>query len=428
MNEQEILAYLKEAFKDAFGGDGSDAHFYFAPGRVNLIGEHTDYNGGHVFPCALTLGTYAAARKRADRTVRLMSLNMKDASLVEFTLDDDPDLAAGRASGGVSGAGWANYPKGVIRAAYDYRKKFIREAIPILPSGLDVVFYGNIPAGSGLSSSASLEVLTGLILREEFGLVEISQEDIAILGQKAENEYVGMNCGIMDQFASAMGKKGYAIFLDTNTLDYTYAPLKMPDASIVITNSKVKHSLASSEYNTRRSECEEALHRILYYLRKLEADSTRPEDLPSASEVEALGDLEPAVFDRIKRTIGDEDLIRRARHAVYENARTKQAVSALEAGDLEEFGRLMNASHVSLRDDYQVSCPEVDFLVEEAWKLPGVLGSRITGGGFGGCTVSIVKNETIPDFRTHLADAYRAYCGKEAEFYIVSPGQGAHKL
>ena len=316
MNEQEILAYLKEAFKDAFGGDGSDAHFYFAPGRVNLIGEHTDYNGGHVFPCALTLGTYAAARKRADRTVRLMSLNMKDAPLVEFTLDDDPDLAAGRASGGVSGAGWANYPKGVIRAAYDYRKKFIREAIPILPSGLDVVFYGNIPAGSGLSSSASLEVLTGLILREEFGLVEISQEEIAILGQKAENEYVGMNCGIMDQFASAMGKKGYAIFLDTNTLDYTYAPLKMPDASIVITNSKVKHSLASSEYNTRRSECEEALHRILDYLRKLEADSTRPEDLPSVSEVEALGDLEPAVFDRIKRTIGDEDLIRRARHAV----------------------------------------------------------------------------------------------------------------
>ena len=425
MSKEEILSLLKTEFTKQFGGDPAEIKYYFAPGRVNLIGEHTDYNGGHVFPCALTIGTYAAVRKRDDDLVRLGSLNMKSAPCVEFHLDD-PELLAGRAAGDVSGAGWANYPKGVIRAFYDFRVEHADASgdVPMLPSGLDVLFYGDIPAGSGLSSSASLEVLTGLVLRETFGFTDVTQQDLAILGQRAENEYVGMNCGIMDQFASAMGREGAAIFLDTNTLKYEYAPLKTDGAKIVITNSKVKHSLASSAYNTRRSECGEALKLLQDELRRRDGE----DGLPSADSVRALGDLDPAYFDRIKDAIGDDVLLRRAKHAVYENERTKEAVTALAGGDIDTFGALMNASHVSLRDDYEVSCPEVDVLVELAWQIPGVIGSRITGGGFGGCTVSIVKEDAIEEFKEKICAAYLERCGKEAEFYVVDPGEGAHTL
>lgn len=391
MTQEEILTKLKEVWQDEFGGD---YRVFFAPGRVNMIGEHTDYNGGHVFPCALSFGTYAFAKKRDDGKIRLASLNIRDGEVFESSLDDlvfHED------------AGWTNYPKGVIWAFEETGRK--------LPSGVDILYFGNIPAGSGLSSSASLEVLTGLILKNLFGLEDVSQADLALLGQKAENQFVGMNCGIMDQFASAMGQKDHAIYLDTNTLKYETAPLVLKDAKIVITNSEVKHQLASSEYNTRRAECEKAV-----------------EEISRKKPIKTLGELTPGAFEQVKDVLSDNILVRRARHAVTENARTLDAYSALKEGNIEKFGELMNASHDSLENDYEVSCPEVDFLVHEARKIPGVIGSRITGGGFGGCTVSIVKNDAIKTFMEVLSKKYKEAYGLDAEFYIAEPGEGAHEI
>lgn len=391
-DENQILRDMNASFSELFGGDGARA--FFAPGRVNLIGEHTDYNGGHVFPCALSFGTYALARKRSDRLIRLASLNIGDGRIFESPLDS---LRYEKE------ADWTNYPKGVIWA--------FAEAGHPLPEGLDVLYFGNIPAGAGLSSSASLEVLTGIVLRELYGFQDVSQTDLALLGQKAENQFVGMNCGIMDQFASAMGKKDHAIYLDAATLDFEYAPLTLPDAKIVITNSEVKHQLASSEYNTRRAECEKAVSEI---------SRVRP--------LKTLGELTPDEFEKLKGCLSDEVLVRRARHAVTENARTAEAYEALRAGRTDTFGLLMNASHTSLEKDYEVSCPEVDFLVHEAWKIPGVIGSRITGGGFGGCTVSLVRNGAIDTFRSTLSSRYHDAYGVDAEFYIAEPGDGAHEI
>ncbi len=407
MEEKRILEELKENFEKIFGYP--EEGVFFAPGRVNLIGEHTDYNGGHVFPCALTLGTYAAARKRDDRTIRFASLNIRSGSVTECSLDDPSLRLDGSAGGENDAAGasdWTGYPRGVIWA---FAEKGYR-----LPTGLDVLYYGNIPAGSGLSSSASLEVLTGLVLRELYGFGDVSQVDLAVFGQRAESAYVGMNCGIMDQFASAMGKKNHAIFLDTNTLEYQYAPLALDGMKIVITNSNVKHQLVNSGYNTRREECETAL--------TLLREARRPEELAS------LGALTPEAFAEMEPLL-EEPVRSRARHAVNENYRTIEAVAALNAGDIARFGELMNESHVSLRDDYDVSCEEIDFLVDEAWKVPGVLGSRITGGGFGGCTVSIVRDEAIDEFRTKLSAAYaEKYPSKSAEFYVIEAGEGAHRI
>jgi galactokinase len=383
---------LKEKFTELFGG-GGEIKAYFAPGRVNLIGEHTDYNGGHVFPCALTIGTYGIIRPRTDRKVRFYSLNFTDLGLVETSLDD---LVPNEA------AGWTNYPKGVM---WTFEKKGYH-----LPAGADILIYGDIPAGSGLSSSASLEVLTGLMLRDTFGF-DISMVDLALIGQYSENNFNGMNCGIMDQFASAMGKQDNAIFLDTNTLKYEYAPVKLPDAKIVITNSNVKHSLVSSAYNDRRRESETALH-----------------DLQKVVDIKTLGDLTEAQFEQYKDAISDPICRKRAKHAVYENQRTIHAVEALKANDIVTFGKLINASHVSLRDDYETSCEETDILAELAWSVPGVLGSRITGGGFGGCTVSIVKNEDVDLFIQTLDAAYTEKTGIKAEFYVVDIGDGAHAL
>ena len=401
----EIKTQMAGKFRELFGADADG--FYFAPGRVNLIGEHTDYNGGHVFPCALTIGTYAAVKKRDDRVIRFASMNMGDA-VKECSLDDEAQCLDGRAldTPGRGAGDWTNYPKGVIWA---FAEKGHR-----IGTGFDFLCYGNIPAGSGLSSSASLEVLTGLVLRDLFGFADVRQQDLAIYGQRAENAYVGMNCGIMDQFASAMGKEAHAIFLDTNTLDFTYAPLELADAKIVITNSKVKHQLVSSEYNTRRKECETAL-----------AELNAAE---SGGDIPSLGALTPEAFDARASVLSNEVLVRRAKHAVYENARTIQAVQALKAGDIAAFGALMNASHDSLQYDYEVSCPEIDFLVAEGRKIPGVIGTRITGGGFGGCTVSIVKGDVVDTFRETLAKLYKDKYGKEAEFYVVDAGEGAHKL
>ena len=276
-----------------------------------------------------------------------------------------------------------------------------------LPYGLDVVLYGNIPNGSGLSSSASLEVLAGTILKDMFGF-EVSMTEIALIGQYSENNFNGMNCGIMDQFASAMGKKDCAIFLDTSNLNYEYAKIELEDAKIVITNSKVKHSLVSSAYNDRRNESEKAL-----------------EELKTVLDIKTLGDLSEEEYEANKDVIKSEIRQKRAKHAVYENQRTIKAVAALKNNDIEEFGRLMNASHVSLRDDYEVSCEEIDILVDLAWKIPGVIGSRITGGGFGGCTVSIVKNDAVDTFIATLGEEYKKAVGHEAEFYVVDIGDGA---
>ncbi len=387
-----MLEKLRAEFEKKFGKQG-DVRSYFAPGRVNLIGEHTDYNGGHVFPCALTLGTYGLARKREDNKLRFYSVNFERLGVVESSLDD---LTPSKA------AGWTNYPKGVMWAFEGRGFK--------LPCGLDILIYGNIPNGSGLSSSASLEVLTGVILKDMFGF-DVSMVEIAQIGQYSENNFNGCNCGIMDQFASAMGKKDNAIFLDTNTLEFEYAPVVLEDAKIVIINSKVKHSLVDSAYNDRRNECETAL-----------------KELQEVVDIKTLGDLTEEEFEAHKDAIKSEVRQKRAKHAVYENQRAIKAVAALKADDVETFGKLMNASHVSLRDDYEVSCEEIDILVDLAWATDGVVGSRITGGGFGGCTVSIVKNDAVDNFVETIGAKYEEKVGHKAEFYVVDIGNGAGVL
>ena len=384
---------LFDMFAELFG-DSEGARFYFSPGRVNLIGEHTDYNGGHVFPCALTLGTYGAARKREDNKIHFYSMNLDSFGVVEASLDDLTNKKE---------YNWANYPLGVVWAFKDKGHTITR--------GFDMVIWGNIPNGSGLSSSASLEVLTGVILTDLFEIKDLSMTDLALIGQYSENNFNGCNCGIMDQFAVAMGKKDHAIFLDTSDLSYEYAPCVLDGAKIVITNSKVKHSLVDSAYNDRRNECAAAL-----------------KALQSELDIQALGDLTPEEFEAHKSLIKDEIQLQRAKHAVYENQRTIDAVTALKAGDIESFGKLMNQSHISLRDDYDVSCEEIDIRVDLAWKIPGVLGSRITGGGFGGCTVSIVKDESIDTFIETIGKTYLEKVGHEAEFYTVDIGDGASRL
>ncbi|MBO4748923.1 MAG: galactokinase [Lachnospiraceae bacterium] len=379
-----VLSKFEEVF-----GDGKDVKAYFAPGRVNLIGEHTDYNGGHVFPCALTIGTYGVARRREDRNLRFYSMNFEELGIVESSLDAFHPGGDGN---------WTAYPKGVMWA-------FAQKGME-MTCGLDLLLFGNIPNGSGLSSSASVEVLTGAILRDLYGF-EVTNQDLALIGQFSENRYNLVNCGIMDQFAIAMGKKDHAIFLDTATLSFEYAPISLGDAKIVIACSNKKRGLGDSKYNERRSECETALS-----------------ELQSIVDVKSLGELDEKTFEECKGAIADEVRVRRARHAVYENQRTLKAVEALKAGNLAEFGRLMNASHVSLRDDYEVTGIELDTLVEEAWKVPGVIGSRMTGAGFGGCSVSIVKEEAIPTFIESVGAAYEKKIGYAATFYVVEIGGG----
>lgn len=387
------LDEMKQKFTDIFGTNDLPEAF-FAPGRVNLIGEHTDYNGGHVFPCALNVGTYGLVHLREDRKLRFYSENFSENGVIESSLDDLKPL---------EDSCWISYPMGVIWA-------FTKHGYPI-DKGMDLYIYGNIPNGSGLSSSASLEVLTGIILKTCFHFDSLSLPQIALLGQAAENKYNGMNCGIMDQFASAMGKKEHAVFLDTNSLDFEWIPVNLGNYKLIITNSMVKHSLVSSAYNDRRRECEKGLLMLQRVL-----------------DISALGDLTDLQFEANKYLITDEVIQKRVRHAVSENQRTISAVKALKGNDILAFGKLMNASHRSLRDDYEVSCPEVDTLVETAWKLPFVAGSRITGGGFGGCTVSLVASDKIEDFKTALSDAYKKNHGKIPEFYIAEIADGARTL
>lgn len=389
MIDQEMKKAVLENFEKAYGKK-ENVKAYFAPGRVNLIGEHTDYNGGHVFPCALTIGTYAAAAKRDDRMIQLFSLNQDKVGVVSFCLDDT--IAPSES------AGWTNYPMGVVWA---FEKRGMK-----LDTGFDMVIYGNIPNGSGLSSSASLEVLTGFVLRDLYGF-EVTNQELALIGQYSENNFNGCNCGIMDQFAVAMGQENSAIFLDTADLSFEYAPIKLEGAKIIVTNTNKKHKLTDSQYNARRSMCEEALSILQKKL-----------------DIKGLGDLSIEEFEANKALLTDPDMQKKAKHAVYENQRTIEAVKALKNGDLEHFGKLMRQSHESLRDDYDVTGIELDTLAEEAWKVPGVIGSRMTGGGFGGCTVSIVKDEAIDNFKKTVGENYKNKIGYEATFYTVEIGGG----
>lgn len=386
--KKELLAKFNELF-----GEQGEILTYFAPGRVNLIGEHTDYNGGHVFPCALTIGTYAAVRKREDKKLRFYSMNFESLGIIESSIcglnynEED---------------NWSNYPKGVIWA-------FLEKGYQI-EQGMDIVYVGNIPNSSGLSSSASVEVLTGFILKDLFQC-KVDLVEIALISQMAENEFNGVNCGIMDQFAIAMGKADNAVFLDTSTLHYEYAPIKLKNTKIVIACSNKKRGLGDSKYNERRCECETAL-----------------EELKKSVEIQTLGELSEEMFETHKSAIQDETRMRRAKHAVYENQRTINAVEALKANDLVTFGKLMNESHVSLRDDYEVTGIELDTLVEESWQQDGVIGSRMTGAGFGGCTVSIVKEESVDAFIKNVGIRYKEKIGYDADFYVVEIGGGPQRI
>ena len=323
---------LRRDFIDVFNQEG-ETRIFFAPGRVNLIGEHTDYNGGHVFPCALNFGTYGVARKREDRKVRLYSKNFKDLGIIEFTLDQLKYK---------EDHGWGNFPKGVL--------KVFKDNGFAIDKGFEILYFGNIPNGAGLSSSASLELTTSVALRGLFEL-EVDMISMVKMSQKAENDFVGVSCGIMDQFAVGMGKRGKAILLDCNTLKYKYSTLELGDASIVISNTNKSRELADSKYNERRSQCERALLQLQEKLR-----------------VKSLGELTGEKFEEHKVLITNDIDRKRAKHAVYENQRTIEAVIALEKGDLEKFGQLMKASHISLRDDYEVTGKELDTLVKLAWE------------------------------------------------------------
>ena len=385
------MKHLEQKFQEVFGAP-AEKHF-FAPGRVNLIGEHTDYNGGNVFPCAIDKGTYGLVKKRNDRKFRMYSENFADLGVMEFTLDE---LTNDKKHD------WANYPKGVI--------KMFLEAGQKIDSGFDILFSGNIPNGAGLSSSASIEMLTAIVLKDLFHL-SIDSVEMAQLGKKTENLFIGVNSGIMDQFAVAMGKKDHAILLDCNTLKYAYVPVVLKDEVIVIANTNKRRGLADSKYNERRAECDEALA-----------------ELQTKLPIKALGELSIEQFEANKDLIKSPVRQKRAKHAVYENQRTLKAQKELSAGNLAEFGKLMNQSHISLRDDYEVTGVELDTLAALAWEQPGVVGSRMTGAGFGGCTVSIVKKDKVDDFIKNVGEAYKNKIGYAADFYIASVSDGAKKL
>lgn len=385
MNQLALRSKFNEVFK-------KEKLYFFAPGRVNLIGEHTDYNGGHVFPCALSFGTHCVFCKRDDKKVRLYSLNFPEKGIIDAVLsaisyDKKQD--------------WANYPLGVIKTLQNHGYN--------INQGFELMFWGDIPNGAGLSSSASIELATAVAMNKVFNLY-IPQVELVKFCQEAENKFVGMNCGIMDQFAIGMGKEGCAVLLDCNTLNYEYAPLDLKGVSIVIMNTNKRRELADSKYNERRAECERALKELQ---RKL--------------PIKSLGDLSIDEFEKNKELITNPTDRKRAKHAVYENQRTLQAVERLKAGDLKTFGKLMNESHISLRDDYEVTGKELDTLAEAAWQQPGVLGARMTGAGFGGCAIALVQDADVKHFIDNVGKIYREKTGLQADFYIASVGGPARQ-
>lgn len=383
---------INDTFKRVFG-EKENCRTFFSPGRVNLIGEHTDYNGGNVFPCALSFGTYGVISLRDDKIVRMYSSNFEDLGVIEFNLDDIKYEKS---------HDWVNYPKGVIdvmkKHGYDINK------------GFDVAIYGNIPNGAGLSSSASLELLMAVMMDKLFGL-NIDRVDLVKFSQEAENNFVGVNCGIMDQFAIGMGKENNAILLDCNTLKYNYCPVELKNEILVIANTNKRRGLADSKYNERRSECEKAL-----------------EELKTKLSINSLGELSIEEFENNKDLIDSEIRIKRAKHAVYENQRTLMAKEALEKNDLITFGKLMNESHISLRDDYEVTGIELDTLVELAWNHEATIGARMTGAGFGGCTVALINKDSVEDFIEKVGQGYKEKIGYEASFYIANIGDGTREI
>lgn len=381
---------LVRDFIQLFGQSGQDICTFFAPGRVNLIGEHTDYNGGYVLPCSLHIGTYVVSRLNDDGMIRLYSKNFHDDGIVSIRKDE---LAYDECHG------WANYPKGIIQALMP---KHVQK-------GIDVLYYGNIPNGAGLSSSASIELATAVMLNELFQL-RMEMMELVKISQKVENEYIGVNCGIMDQFAVGMGKAGHALLLDCQTLKYEYLPLSLEDCSIVIANTNKKRGLADSAYNERRATCEQALAKLQRYV-----------------SIHSLSDLTIEQFNEYAHVFSPTEQ-KRVRHVVSENERTKQAASALQKGDLHTFGQLMRKSHESLRDDYEVTGKELDTLVEAAWKHKGTIGARMTGAGFGGCTVNIVKDDHIPSFIEEVGKMYEMEIGYAPSFYVAKIGDGAKQL
>lgn len=407
--ENDVKTRLVELFRSTYDlkaqcdicgqADTEKPDVFFAPGRVNLIGEHTDYNGGHVFPCALTIGTYAAVRLRNDGSLRFYSQNFPEKGILSFSLEDTDKLPP---EGG-SKFDWARYCLGVIWA--------FREAGYVIDRGFDMVCMGTIPNGSGLSSSASLEVLMGTVLISLFGL-DCDMVQNALLGQKAENVFAGVNCGIMDQFAIAMGKRNHAIYLDTATLHYQYVPMKLDGIKIVIGNTNKKRGLGDSKYNERRSECEQALKELQ----------------DAGAEISALGELDDEQFEKLSAAISCENIRKRARHAVSENQRTKAALAAFACDDTVAFGKLMNASHRSLAEDYEVTGKELDTLVYFAWKQPYVIGARMTGAGFGGCMLALVREEAVDEYIKKAGAEYLEKIGYSADFYVVDPGDGPKKL
>jgi len=382
---------LNQAFTNIFN-EQADATF-FSPGRINLIGEHTDYNGGHVFPAAISLGTYGVARKRDDQICRFYSANFKDDGIIEINLNQ---LILTKEDG------WTNYPKGVI--------KFLIEAGHPIDTGFDLYVYGNIPNGSGLSSSASLELLTGIVAEELYDLT-LERLDLVKIGKKTENDFIGVNSGIMDQFAVGMGADKRAIYLDTNSLDYELVPLDLADNVIVIMNTNKRRELADSKYNERRTECEIALA-----------------ELNQKLTIDSLGAIDANTFDQYAYLVQDSNRLKRARHAVWENQRTSLARQALQTGDLLSFGRLMNASHVSLEHDYEVTGIELDTLVHTAWVQEGVLGARMTGAGFGGCGIAIVAKDKVDAFKEQVGCVYTETIGYPPQFYIAEISSGARVL
>lgn len=383
---------INNIFKKVFG-DNNKTRTFFSPGRVNLIGEHTDYNGGNVFPCALSFGTYGVISLRDDSKVRMYSGNFEEIGIIEFSLDDIKYKKEDN---------WVNYPKGVIDVIKKHGYNINR--------GFNVAVYGNIPNGAGLSSSASLELLIAVMMDSLFNF-NIDRVDLVKFSQEAENKFVGVNCGIMDQFAIGMGKENNAILLDCNTLKYNYCPIELKDEVLIIANTNKRRGLADSKYNERRSECEEAL-----------------KELKAKLNITSLGELSINEFEENKELIKSDIRVKRAKHAVYENQRTLMAKEALEINDLVTFGKLMNKSHISLRDDYEVTGIELDTLVELSWKHEGVLGARMTGAGFGGCTVALVKNDNVDDFIKNVGQGYKEKIGYEASFYIANIGNGTREI
>lgn len=392
MMDEKILG-LKERFIKEFG-EGGELYVFRSPGRVNLIGEHTDYNGGYVFPAALTMATTIIARPREDSMVRMMATDLGEMVEGDLnTIDEYKDLK------------WGNYQFGVFKELRDNGYNIV---------GADMLYDDTTPHGGGLSSSAAIEVASAIAMAYLGGRRDIDGIEIAKIGQMAEHHYIGVNCGIMDQFSSAMGKENHAIFLNCKTLDYELVPVELSKhgIKIVVSNTNKKRSLASSKYNERRAECEAGLKILQKYI-------------PSA---DCLGDISLGEFEKYEDKIEDEVIRRRIRHVISEDDRVEKSVEVLNKGDLEAFGRLMNESHDSLRDDYEVSCVELDTLVEEARKVDGVLGSRMSGAGFGGCTVSLIKDESVDKYIKQAGAAYREKIGYDADFYISEIGDGGKFL